>query len=103
MERRKSKQFDGTDVAEPPDGEAGISAGRDVGSRIPRGLLRREVSRAYTAVASAGDAVAEGSVEALGVLLRLMEEQVIDLLLAMEDDHVLTCCFDRPNCSNLRA
>lgn len=94
MERRKSKQFDGTDVAEPPDGEGATSAGRDGGSRIPRGLLRREVSRAYTAVASAGDAVAEGSVEALGVLLRLMEEQVIGLLLDVEGNHVLLRCFD---------
>lgn len=99
MERRKSKQFDGTDVAEPPDGEAGTSAGRDGGSRIPKGLLRREVSRAYTAVASAGDAVAEGSVEALGVLLRLMEEQVLGLLLAMEENHVLPPCFDRSFCA----
>ncbi|CAN0004875.1 unnamed protein product, partial [Ectocarpus sp. 12 AP-2014] len=39
-------------------------------------LLRREVSRAYTAVATAGRAVSEASVDALALLLRLMEEQV---------------------------
>ena len=77
MERRKSKQFDGTDAVEPPDGAPASPAVRiNGGGGMPKGLLRREVSRAYTAVASAGDAVADSSVEALGVLLRLMDEQV---------------------------
>lgn len=72
MERRKSKQFDGTDA---PEGDSTVARSISSGG-VPRGLLRREVSRAYTVVASAGDgAVSAASVDVLAVLLRLMEEQ----------------------------
>lgn len=68
MQRRKStsKQFDGTDVAGEVPGSVGGA----------RGLLRREVSRAYSAVAAAGVAVATAKVDSVSVLLGLMEEQV---------------------------
>ncbi|CAM9907346.1 unnamed protein product [Hapterophycus canaliculatus] len=77
MERRKSRQFDGTD--EPTAAaEASNAPARPVGGGGggAQGLLRREVSQAYAAVANAGEAVAEASVDALALLLRLMEEQV---------------------------
>lgn len=76
MERRKSRQFDGTDdpqIAASP-AAARPSGGGGGGGVV--GLLRREVSRAYTAVVMAGSAVSEASVDALAVLLRLMEAQV---------------------------
>lgn len=66
MQRNKSKQFDGTDVAGEVPGSGGGA----------RGLLRREVSRSYSAVAAAGGAVASAKVDAVSLLLRLMEEQV---------------------------
>lgn len=79
MERRKSRQFDGTDVDDQESASGGPS--RPYGmtkspSSSSPGLLRHEVSRAYKEVASAGDAVRDASVDALGVLLRLMEAQV---------------------------
>eukprot|EP00752_Nemacystus_decipiens_P012313 g10918.t1 len=77
MERRKSRQFDGTDdlpVASPAGSTSAARPSGGVGGTV--GLLRREVSRAYMAVVTAGAAVAEASVDALAVLLRLMEAQV---------------------------
>lgn len=76
MERRKSRQFDGTDDPQvaSPSPAASATAAHPSGGTV--GLLRREVSRAYTAVVTAGAAVSEASVDALAVLLRLMEAQV---------------------------
>lgn len=84
MERRKSRQFDGTDDPELVAAAAAAasaatpatSARASGGGGAAPGLLRREVSKAYTAVATAGEAVSESSVDALAVLLRLMEAQV---------------------------
>lgn len=73
MERRKSRQFDGTDE---PSNAMPTPPARSTGGGGAQGLLRREVSQAYTAIATAGEAVAESSVDALALLLRLMEEQV---------------------------
>lgn len=75
MERRKSKQFDGTDaIAGSPTQGGGVTGSGSGGEA--RGLLRREVSQAYTVVAGAGAAIASASVDALALLLRLLEEQV---------------------------
>lgn len=79
MERRKSKQFDGTDTdshEKLSKGASAVSAPTLLApSSASPGLLRFEVSRAYKEVASAGDAIQEVNVEALGVLLRLMDAQ----------------------------
>lgn len=79
MERRKSKQFDGTDAdteKQEQQGGAGGAEDADPFSAASQGLLRREVSRAYTEVASAGEALSDANVDALAMLLRLLEAQV---------------------------
>ena len=53
-----------------PPGAGSTAAARPSGGTV--GLLRREVSRAYTVVATAGAAMSEASMDALAVMLRLM-------------------------------